>query len=150
MLILNRNPVMPFAQMHNHLNELFNSVFNDSARFAPTEAIARSTPPMNVWEEGNCFRIEAELPGYTMSDIEVTVLGDEVTIKGERPVKEQSDVTYLRRERTGGSFVRTWSLPGDVNADGVEATLRDGVLLITLPKHEKALPRKIEVKATGK
>ena len=150
MLILNRNPITPFAQMHHHLNEMFNSVLQEAARFSPTDAAARSTPPMNVWEESGCFRIEAELPGYTMGDIEVTVLGDEVTIKGERTVKEQPNATYLRRERTGGSFVRTWALPGDVNADDVEATLRDGVLLITLSKHEKALPRKIEVKASGK
>lgn len=150
MLILNRTPMTPFAQMHTQLNEMLNTVFNDAARLSPVESIARSTPPMNVWEESDCFRIEAELPGYTMNDIEVTVLGDEVTIKGERTLKDQPNATYLRRERTGGSFVRTWTLPSEVNADAVEATLRDGVLLITLPKHEKALPRKIEVKASGK
>jgi HSP20 family protein len=150
MLILNRTSMTTFAHMNNHLSEIFNSVLNETARFSPADAIARSTPPMNVWEESDCFRIEAELPGYTMNDIDVTVLGDEVTIKGERTVTDQPDATYLRRERSGGTFARTWTLPSEVNADQVEATLRDGVLLITLPKHAKALPRKIEVKAPSK
>jgi HSP20 family protein len=148
MLILNRSPISPLSQMHNHVNELLNAVLDNGRTF--TDAVARSTPPMNVWEQENAFFIEAELPGYQMDDISVTVLGDEVTIKGERKAEEVDGATYLRRERRGGSFTRTWTLPAEINADKVEASLRHGVLLVTLPKAEKALPRRIEVKVTGK
>ena len=143
MLILNRSPISA------EINDLFNSMFADVPAAMRPDAADRNAPPMNVWEEDACFSIEAELPGYAMNDIEVTVLGDGVTIKGQRTIAEAQGGTCLRRERRGGSFSRTWTLPAEVNADNVEASLRDGVLLVTLPKSQKALPRKIQVKTTS-
>ena len=106
----------------------------------------RTFPALNVWEEGDKLLAEAEVPGLKMDDLEVTVQGDELTIKGERQADEEEDVTYHRRERGLGRFSRVIRLPVEVNADKVQATLRDGVLTITLPKAEAVLPRKIEVK----
>lgn len=148
MLILNRSPVMPLSQMHNELTDMFNTLFPVSPHVATPGVVSRTAPPMNVWEQEGRYFIEAELPGYIMSDLHVSVLGDEVTIKGERQIAAQEGATYLRRERRSGSFARTWTMPAEVDADRVEASLRDGVLLITLPKSQKALPRKIEVKAS--
>lgn len=150
MLILNPTPMPSFSQLHNHLNQLFNTMLCEGQRCASSIAPPASVPPMNVWEDETSFRIEAELPGFDIKDIDITVMGDEVAIKGERKVKEQEGATYLRRERAGGSFTRTWTLPAEVVADKVEATLRDGVLQITLPKSEQAMPRKIQVKATSR
>jgi HSP20 family protein len=131
MLILNRSPLNSLAQMHNHLNQVFDSVFNDRILF---DAAQREVPPMNIWEDESCFRIEAELPGYSMNDLEVTVMGDQVTIKGARQAPNVEGATYLRRERAAGTFKRTWTLPAEIDADRVEASLTNGILLLTLPK----------------
>jgi HSP20 family protein len=142
MLVLNRFPLNPIT---SELDEIFDNVFSASARNG-----SRATgfaPAMNVWEDAGSYRIEAELPGMAMSDVEVTVLENDVTIKGERAIAEPGEGTFLRRERRGGSFGRTFTLPLPVDAEKVEASLKDGVLHVTLPKAAKALPRKIEVKA---
>jgi HSP20 family protein len=107
---------------------------------------ARTFPAVNVWEDGATLYAEAEIPGLAMDQVDVSVLGDELTIKGERKDVGSKSVTHHRRERGVGSFVRVLRLPVEVDADKVEATLRDGVLTISLPKAQAALPRKIEVK----
>lgn len=141
MLTLNRDPL---TQMRQDMNRMFNAIFGDLPQTIHSRI---STPPMNVWEDDRNYYIEAELPGFSMEDLNVMVLEDEVTIKGERKLAPREGVTYLRRERQAGSFSRTWTLPTAVKADEVEATLSNGVLLVTLPKIDKALPRKIEVRA---
>lgn len=148
MLIMNRVPVSPLNQVHNEMSQLFNSVFGTAA--APSQASGTLAPPMNVWEQDDRFFIEAELPGFSMDDIEVSVLNDEVTITGARKPAETEGATYLRRERRYGSFTRTWTLPTEIDAEGVEASLNSGVLLVSLPKSAKAQPRKIEVKVAKK
>jgi HSP20 family protein len=142
MLMLNRmSRVYPLSRMHQEMNQLFNTVFPDFTAAAPRTA----TPAMNVWEDDKAYFIEAELPGYHMDDLDVTVLGDAVTIKGKRPQNDAENATYLRRERVAGEFERTWTLPGEVLTDKVEASLKDGVLLVTLPKSPETQPRKIAV-----
>jgi len=107
----------------------------------------RPFPAVNTWEDETAVYAEAELPGLAMGDIEVTVMGDELTIKGERKDLEKEGATYHRRERGVGIFSRVLRLPVQIDADKVEATLRDGVLTIKLPKAQSALPRRIELKS---
>lgn len=106
-----------------------------------------SRPALNVWEEGDGLKIEAELPGVQNEHVEVSVAGGEMSLKVERPEVEQADVTYHRRERPVGTFTRVLRLPFEVDAERVQADLKDGVLTITLPKSAAAKPRKIVVKA---
>ena len=107
----------------------------------------RVFPAMNVWEDGECFYAEAEIPGVSMKDLEIYASGNELTIKGQRKVLNGEDLTYHRQERGAGEFARMITLPADVNADKVEATLNNGVLTIVLPKAEAAKMRKITVTA---
>ncbi len=102
---------------------------------------------MNVWENESSHFIEAELPGFRMDDIDISVLGDQVTIKGQRTPVEPANAVFLRRERRASTFARTFTLPNAVQADKVEASLADGVLLITLPKTPAVQPRRIAVKS---
>jgi HSP20 family protein len=102
---------------------------------------------LNVWEDGETLVAEAEVPGLTMKDIDVTVVGDELTIKGQRTAHEGAKPVYHRQERGTGAFSRSITLPYEINTDAVEATLRDGILTIRLPKSESARARKIAVKA---
>jgi len=103
-------------------------------------------PAMNLWESDSALHAEIELPGLKLEDIEVLVVGNEITVKGERKESREKDAAYHRRERPLGLFTRTLKVPVNVDADKVEASLKEGVLTITLPKAEAAKPRKISVK----
>ena len=107
--------------------------------------VERGQPSVNVWESGDAVVAEAELPGVQRDQINISVVGNELTLKVERPELEKEGVTFHRRERPGGSFVRVLRLPTEVDADRVEANLCNGVLTVTLPKAESARPRKIHV-----
>jgi HSP20 family protein len=105
-----------------------------------------SFPALNIWDDGQRLCAEAEVPGFNMDDIEVSVMGNQLTIKGRRESVTQEGTTFHRRERRTGEFTRTVTLPVDVDPDKVKATLKDGVLSIVMPKAEAALARKIAVK----
>lgn len=110
-------------------------------------ALGAPYPPLNVWEEGDAFYIEAEVPGLAQEQLHVEVTHrNQVTISGERPAGEREN-RWHRRERGFGSFRRMIRIPAPVDADKVEAKLEDGVLTLTLPKAEEARPRRITVKA---
>jgi HSP20 family protein len=80
--------------------------------------------------------------------VDLAVVGNELTVKVERPAPERQETTFHRQERPTGSFSRTLRLPTEVAVDKVEATLQQGVLTIRLPKAEAARPRKISVQAS--
>lgn len=145
----------PFSRLHpiEQLREEMNRVFGDVLGALPRGAVqgvpflgARTFPAVNLWATSDAVFAEAELPGLRDADVEVSVIGNELTISGQRAELEQQGVKYHRRERPVGSFSRTIRLPIDIDAERVEATLRDGVLRIKLPKAEAARPRKINVR----
>lgn len=107
---------------------------------------ARPFPALNVWEDNANLHVETEVPGLTMNDLEVYVVGSELTIKGRRKPLENGQFVYHRRECGRGEFARHLTLPVEVDAARVEATLKDGILNILLPKAEKARARKVTVK----
>jgi HSP20 family protein len=127
------------------LGDVFGSVFGDALS---ARTYGAAYPGVNVWEDGDNAYVEAELPGMTMNDIEVTVMGDQVTIKGERKITYPDDGVVRRRERPQGAFSRMLTLPWEIDPEHVEAKLHDGILTIRLPKSESAKPRKITVQAT--
>jgi HSP20 family protein len=107
----------------------------------------RAFPPLNVWEEGDQVFVEAELPGQDLKDLEIYVTGgNQLTVKGTRKQVTPEKGVWHRQERNFGEFSRTVTLPFLVDAEKVEARLENGVLKLTLSKHESARPRKIEVK----
>jgi HSP20 family protein len=107
-----------------------------------------SFPAVNVWETDESLFVEAELPGLDKNDVEIFVTaGNQLSIKGERKEPAATSGTWHRRERSYGKFGRVVELPYAVDADKVDATFRNGVLTLTLPKAEEAKPRKIRVKA---
>ena len=104
-------------------------------------------PALNVWEDQQDLFVEAELPGMKLDDLHIFIQGDELTLRGNRRAVDDANSQYLRRERSSGEFVRYLTLPFDVDPDKVEATLRDGVLMIRMPKSERAKARRIQVRA---
>jgi HSP20 family protein len=108
-------------------------------------------PAIDVFEKDDKFVVKAELPGMKEEDIDVSVVGDTLTIKGERKTEtEVKEEDYCRCERSYGSFVRSIPLPSTVNADKIEANYEGGVLEVSLPKVAKVKPKKVKVSAKKK
>ena len=105
------------------------------------------SPAVDVKEDDKAYLVEADIPGVKPENIEVTLENGVLTIHGERKEerKEERD-NYHRIERFSGAFSRRFTLPDAADADGVEADMADGVLKIRVPKQEKAVSRRIEVK----
>jgi HSP20 family protein len=107
-------------------------------------------PAIDVFEKEDEFVVKAELPGMK-EDIDVSVVGDTLTLKGER--KAESEVKkddYYYCERSYGSFSRSIAIPSNVDAKKIEANYEDGVLEISLPKTREVKPNKISVSAKKK
>ena len=102
-------------------------------------------PPLELTDEGDTVVVTAELPGVDKGEVELTVLGDTLTIAGEKKLPIDNSATYIRHERPHGKFRRLVDLPYSVAQDNIKASYRDGVLTITLPKAEEAKPRQIAV-----
>jgi HSP20 family protein len=139
---ISRNPA---EELRREVNQLISGFFGQRSR-GGTPAAAR--PAVNVWETDDAVHVELETPGIKNDQTDISVTGNELTIEVRRPVVEEESVTFHRRERPAGSFVRVLRMPVDVDADRVEARLHQGVLNIRLPKTEAARPRKIQVQTT--
>jgi HSP20 family protein len=96
---------------------------------------------------GNNIVVKAEVPGLEPKDIDISLTGGVLTIKGEKKQeKEEKDENYHRIERSYGTFTRSVRVPQEVQSDKIEATYKNGVLKITLPKSEEAKKKEIKIK----
>ncbi len=103
-------------------------------------------PAVDIKEEANQFLIHVDLPGVNPEDIDITMDNGVLMLKGSRHwEKEERRDEYRRTERVRGEFYRRFALPDTANADGIKADYKNGVLLVSIPKQEKALPRRIAV-----
>jgi len=133
-------PWQEFERFQQEMNRLLST---SRSRLAPT------FPAMNVWTNRDGAVLTAELPGVDPEAIEISVVGETLTLTGSRqPEQLQENDRYHRRERGYGNFTRTFQLPFPVEADQVEATFNKGVLYISLPRAEADKPKKINVKTT--
>jgi HSP20 family protein len=126
----------------NRLDSLFDRVFGDDGAF-----LGQAWPgmPLAMWQDDDHFYVEVELPGVSDGDVEITVHNGMLSIRGER--KPAEGRRYLYNARSYGRFERVITLPEAVQADDVQATLKDGILSLTLPKSPEAKPRKIALQA---
>jgi HSP20 family protein len=138
----------PFALMEN-LQSQINRVFNTSLTDWPgVSGWGTSFPLVDVYQDKDNVIVTAEVPGLEQKDVELSITGNTVTLKGEK--KQESEVkeeNYHRVERSTGSFQRVIELPCEVNADKAKAKLENGVLTITLPKSEAHKPKQITIAA---
>ena len=103
-------------------------------------------PAVDIKEEADRFVIMADLPGVDPGDIEITMENGVLSIKGERKAEIRDEKEgYKQVERVSGTFYRRFSLPDSADAERIEAKGKDGVLEVSLPKHEKVQPRRIAV-----
>jgi HSP20 family protein len=106
----------------------------------------RGYPRINLREDENNFYLDALLPGIDAKALEMTVLKNTLTVAGERKNGVEK-VTWHRRERGTGRFMRTVDLPADIEVEKVRADYRDGILQVILPKAEAARPKRVEIQA---
>jgi HSP20 family protein len=135
------NPMHQFRGEVDRLLSGFLSNLTDGNDIAPV----RGQPAVNMWDTVDSVFVELEVPGLKTDQLDLSVVGDQLSIRVERPDAAQDGMTYHRRERPVGSFTRVLKLPVEVDADKVQADLNGGVLTIRLPKAEAAKPRKIQV-----
>jgi HSP20 family protein len=129
-------------RMRREMDRLFSN-FYSSPRFR----VAPSFPAINVWTNPEGAVITAELSGVSPENIDISVVGDTLTLTGSRQPEELKEgEKYHRRERGYGKFTRTFQLPFVVEADKVEAMFDKGILHLSLPRAEAEKPKKITVK----
>ena len=132
------DPWRDFRHLHRDMHRLFGQ------RSGWT---AREYPAVNLWRGDEDVVLTAEIPGVQADDLDISVQGDTVTLRGSRKVVAlQEGETYHRQERGSGNFVRAVQLPFEADADKVDASLEKGILNLRLPQAEVDKPKKIEVK----
>ena len=143
----------PVASLQHEMNRLFDDFFGnfDGASLLP-DFMTKSdilNPAVDIAETAKALKIDAELPGMELDDIEVTINDNYLTITGKKEEeKEDKESNYVRRERSYGSYQRTISLPETVNGDKAQAHFKKGVLSIEIPKKAEAVKpsRKLDIK----
>jgi HSP20 family protein len=139
-----RNPFTEMERMARDMNLLANAALGRPMfRFAPS----RVFPAVNITEHKEKYYVRAELPGITADEIELQVTGRNLAISGERKIRSEGETAkYHRREREAGKFSRIIGLPGDIDADNIDAKMVNGVLTVSIGKSEAAKPKQISVK----
>jgi HSP20 family protein len=142
---IDRDPFLgEFAKLQREMTRLWDQVY-------PREGSTREVgvfPLVNVWEDHDNYYVGAEIPGVEDKDLDITAVADGITIKGERKTDADGDVNYHRRERSAGKFSRVITMGGRIDPDKVQASLKNGVLLITIGKAEEAKPKAITIKSS--
>lgn len=145
MVFVRSSGAVPFHQLRRGMDQMLEDLFAAGAPLGRALNAGRAFPVLNVWEQGDSLFAEAELPGVAAEDVEVSVVGNELSIKGRRSAAQDEGTAYHRRERGTGEFARVVQLPVDIDAEKVEATLANGVLTIKLPKSAAAKPHKVQI-----
>jgi HSP20 family protein len=137
----------PFASFGslNRLDSLFDRLLNTDGDAERAGFVSRPLP-LSVWQDETTFFFEAELPGVSEKDVDITVHQGVLTIKAERKVQEGRE--YLHKGHSFGRFEQAITLPEQVDSEKVAASLSNGVLRVELPKIPQAQPRKVALKAS--
>ena len=146
MTVVRYEPWSVLNQLHGQLNRIFDREFD---RAAPSSAATADwIPPADVEEYADRFVLKLDVPGVDIATIDITLDQGVLSVSGERAKDATAkDVERSRSERPYGRFHRRFTLPDTVDAAGVHATGRNGIVEVTIPKQAKAQPRRIQVAA---
>jgi HSP20 family protein len=143
-------PFEPFREMLS-LREAMNRLFEESV-LRPGVFESENTAvlaPVDVYETKDNIVLKAAVPGLKPEDLDISITGDVLTIKGEYKAEEQPEQgrSYLRQERRYGSFARQLALPTAVDTNNVSATFENGILTLEMPKKEAVKPKSVKIVA---
>ena len=134
-------------QMQREIDSMFDRFLGGSLAEDGSVFTSNWTPAVDITEHENEYIVKMELPGVSKDDVKITLENSVLTVKGEKKQeKESKSSNFHRVERTYGSFQRTFTVPSGVKADSIDASYKDGILNIALPKAEEAKPKQIDVK----
>lgn len=140
------DPFSDLNRIQREMNRLFDSSL--TGRGPKEDGLLESAwvPAMDVYESKDNVLVKADIPGLKKEEIEVSVHGDTLTIKGEKSRENETKAEdFVRTERYYGSFNRSVRLPSEVEAEKVEAKYSNGVLELVLPKKEQAKPKQLKI-----
>jgi len=139
----------PTFSVFDELRRRMDRVWDDYEEAAPDVAVYASTswPKVNVLDAGQSLILRADVPGVAEKDFNITLTPETLTLSGERKTTPPEGYSVQRQERPAARFTRSWTLPYKVDAERTTATLKDGVLTISLAKAADAQPRQITVRA---
>lgn len=144
--IVRWNPLGTFDE----LNRVMDDVFNRRWRTEGEGNAFVWQPPLDIEEQPERYLLHLELPGMRLEDIKITLEDNRLVIRGEKTrTEEQKNSSFHRLERIYGTFERSFTLTHAVKHDKIEATYRDGVLEVSVPKAEEAKAREIPVKTAS-
>ena len=142
-----QEPGHPGTSLQREMNRLFDDFFGRDFFVEPFRGLGEWRPAVDVAETDTSIIVKADLPGLDVKNLDVSLRGDILTIKGEKKEeKEEKTKSFHRVERHYGSFERSVRLPTAVKADQVQASFKDGVLHIELPKTEESKQKSIRIK----
>jgi len=148
MALIRYRPFADIESIQSEINDLFQRAAGKSEAF-DTASQGTWLPAVNISETPNAVVFKAEIPGIDPKDLDVTVTGDILTLKGEKKrEKEEKGEQWHRVERSFGTFTRSFRLPTSVINDKVSADYKNGVLLVTLPKSEQARIKEVKINVT--
>mgnify|MGYP003573840291 FL=1 len=146
MTLVKFSPLRDMVVTQNRLNRMVDSFFADRFGHEGTEPSGWA-PRVDVEETDTAIVLRADLPGVSKADMHIAVEDGRLTLRGERKLNHEEEGTnYHRLERVHGSFSRTYALPPTVVTDKIEASYKDGVLEVSVPKAEEVKPREIEIR----
>lgn len=141
-----RGPWREIDRLRSHAEEMYQNLVDNLESI--TKSGAGVYPLLNLFEDSDNLYLTAELPGVNPADLEVSVHGDSLTLRGERKKSEEDETAnFHRREREAGFFRRVVSLPVKVDNENVSAAIKNGVLKVTLPKAPEVKIKTISVQA---
>lgn len=140
----------PFRNL-TAFQDQFNRVFESTLKaHQDNSALTTWAPAVDIYETENELVLKADLPDVEEKDIDVRVENNMLTLRGERKFeKSVKEDNYLRVERTYGSFSRSFSLPNTVNTEAIEASYKNGVLTVQLPKRAESKPKQVRINVTN-
>jgi len=145
--LMRRDPFRGLVRMQDEMDRLFHSLFGPAETEAGRNGVR--VPPVDIAETEEEVVVRAEIPGLTKENLELELLPEALTLKGElSQEKEEKGETFHRRERSWSSFQRSIPLPAEVKTEEVKATLEHGVLEVRMPKTERAkvpTPKKVTI-----
>ena len=143
--IMEWKPFKEVTKLRSEMDRLWDDYFGSGRRAFKSESWI---PSVDVSETEDKIMVKAEIPGMDSKDIDISLSGDILTIKGEKKSElEETKENYHLVERSYGTFSRSLRLPVGVEADKIEASYKQGVLIVTCPKKEEVKPKPIEIKA---
>ncbi len=147
MAIVRWDPFRDVMSLQERMNELFERTMRRRADEEEGLAPRAWSPAVDIYETDEKMVIKAELPGLKKEDIDIEVRDNTLTLKGERKFeKEIKQENYHRVERAYGSFQRSFTLPSTIKQEAIEATFKDGILEVSLPKAAEVKPKKVEIR----